>query len=70
MRLRYTPDAAAELDRVLTDIAERSPQGAWRVQHRIQTTVRLLLEYPRCGSFTSLRPMRRIVARPYPYLIF
>lgn len=70
MRLRYTPDAAAELDAVLTDVARTSPQGARRVQGRIKATIGLLLEQPRCGALTSLRPMRRVVVRPYPYLIF
>ncbi|MRI52403.1 type II toxin-antitoxin system RelE/ParE family toxin [Methylobacterium sp. DB1607] len=70
MRLRYTPDAAAELDAVLTYIAERSPQGAHRVQRRIQATIDLLKRHPRIGRATSLLFMRRIVATPYPYLIF
>ncbi|WP_367399403.1 MULTISPECIES: type II toxin-antitoxin system RelE/ParE family toxin [Methylorubrum] len=66
MRLRYTPDAAAELDAVLTYIAERSPQGAHRAQQRIRAVIDLLLEQPHSGRLTSLRPMRRIVATPYP----
>ncbi|MEE7457758.1 stabilization protein [Methylorubrum populi] len=70
MRLRYTPDAAAELDAILTYIASLSPQGARRVQRRIQSAIGLLLLHPLSGHATSLRPMRRIVATPYPYLIF
>ncbi|MDV2984386.1 UNVERIFIED_CONTAM: type II toxin-antitoxin system RelE/ParE family toxin [Methylobacteriaceae bacterium AG10] len=70
MRLRYTPDAAAELDAVQAYIAERSPQGARRVQRRSRTVIDLLLEHPRSGRPTSLPRMRRIVATPYPYLIF
>lgn len=70
MRLRYTPDAAAELDAILTYIASLSPQGARRVQRRIQAAIDLLLLHPLSGHATSLRPMRRIVATPYPYLIF
>ncbi|PXW64126.1 type II toxin-antitoxin system RelE/ParE family toxin [Methylobacterium sp. B4] len=70
MRLRYTPDAAAELDAILTYVASLSPQGARRVQRRIQAAIGLLLLHPLSGHATSLRPMRRIVATPYPYLIF
>ncbi|MFF8800134.1 MULTISPECIES: type II toxin-antitoxin system RelE/ParE family toxin [unclassified Methylobacterium] len=70
MRLHYTPDAAAELDAILTYIASLSPQGARRVQRRIQAVIDLLLLHPLSGHATSLRPMRRIVATPYPYLIF
>jgi len=41
VKLRYTLRAAAELDEVLTYIPERSPQGACRVQTRIQEIVNL-----------------------------
>lgn len=70
MRLRYTPQALVELDQVLTEIAELSPQGARRIQQRIQTLVDLLIAYPSSGQLTSLAPMRRLMATPYPYLIF
>ncbi len=70
MKLRYTPTAAAELARVLDDIAEHSPQGARRVQSRIQKTISLLLDHPYSGHPTSNQTLRRIVVRPYPYLLF
>lgn len=70
MKLRYTPEAAHELEQVLADIAEHSPQGAHRVQARVQTIINFLVEHPRSGQRTSLHPMRRIVVTPYPYLIF
>jgi len=43
VRLRYTLRGAAELDKVLAFIAERSPQGARHVQARIQAVINLLL---------------------------
>lgn len=70
MKLRYTLRAAAELDEVLTDIAARSPQGARRVQARILAIITLLLQYPSAGQRTTKGRLRRIVASPYPYLIF
>ena len=70
MRLRYTPRALAELDEVLTYIAERSPQGARRVQVRIQAVTTLLTEYPPSGQPTTNPRLRCMVAAPYPYLIF
>lgn len=70
MKLRYTPEALSELDAVLDSIALQSPQGARRVQSRIQAAISLLLEYPKSGLATDSAPMRRIVARPYPYLVF
>jgi plasmid stabilization system protein ParE len=70
VRLRYTLSAAAELDETLTYIAKQSPQGARRVQKRIQAIVNLLLRHPSAGQLTSKKRLRRMVASPYPYLIF
>jgi plasmid stabilization system protein ParE len=70
VRLRHTPRALVELDEVLTYIAERSPQGARRVQARIQAVTNLLGEHPDSGQPTGNPRLRRIVAAPYPYLIF
>jgi toxin ParE1/3/4 len=68
VRLRYTPEAADELERILDGVAEKSPYGARRVQARIQAAIGRLLEQPGSGSPTDLRPMRRTLASPY--LIF
>lgn len=70
MKLRYTIRAAAELDEVLTTLAEQSPQGARRVQARIQAIINLLLQHPYAGPLTSKGHLRRMVASPYQYLIF
>jgi toxin ParE1/3/4 len=70
VKLRYTLRGAAELDKVLAYIDERSPQGARRVQMRIQAIINLLLQHPHAGQRTSKGRLRRIVASPYPYLIF
>jgi toxin ParE1/3/4 len=70
VRLRYTLRAAAELDEVLTYIGARSPQGAHRVQTRIQVVINLLLQHPHAGQLTSKGRLRRIIVSPYPYLIF
>ena len=48
--LRYTPRGAAELDKVLTDLAQRSPQGGRHVQMRIQEIITLLLRHPYLGD--------------------
>jgi toxin ParE1/3/4 len=70
LKLRYTIQAAAELDGVLAYIEAQSPQGAGRVQARIQAMTNLLLQYPGAGRLTGKRGKRRIAASPYPYLIF
>jgi plasmid stabilization system protein ParE len=60
----------ADLAHVLAYIDERSPQGARKVQARIQRLTNLTLEHPLAGSRTQNKRVRRLVARPYPYLIF
>jgi plasmid stabilization system protein ParE len=54
VKLRYTLRGAAELDKVLAYIEERSPQGARHVQTRIQTIINLLLQHPHAGQLTSM----------------
>jgi toxin ParE1/3/4 len=70
VKLRYTIRAAAELDEVLNAIDEQSPQGARHVKARVQAVIDLLMQYPQSGRLTSKGRLRRVVAYPYPYLIF
>jgi addiction module RelE/StbE family toxin len=70
VRVRFTPSAAAELDTILDQIGERSTQGAANVKRRIQEVVDLLSLHPEAGQRTSLAGLRRLVANPYPYLVF
>ncbi|NVN87908.1 MAG: type II toxin-antitoxin system RelE/ParE family toxin [Rhodopseudomonas sp.] len=70
MKLRFTIRAATELDEVLTSIDRHSPQGARHVKQRLFTVIDLLLEYPQAGRLTNKGRLRRVVAYPYPYLIF
>jgi toxin ParE1/3/4 len=70
VKLRYTPRAAAELDKVLSDIELESRQGALRVKARVQSVINLILQYPGAGPVRGKRDVRRIVVHPYPYLIF
>lgn len=70
MKLRYTLPALADLNAVLGYIADRSPQGAKRIQARIQAVTELLLLHPHIGRRTNDPTIRRMVTTPYPYLIF
>ncbi|MGH7117412.1 MAG: type II toxin-antitoxin system RelE/ParE family toxin [Acetobacteraceae bacterium] len=70
VKLRYTLPALADLHSVLDYIAAHSPQGARRVQARIQAILDLLLLYPGIGTRTDDPTIRRMTAVPYPYLIF
>lgn len=70
MKLRYTLPALADLDSILTYIADASPQGAKRVQKRIQDVINLLLAHPQIGVRTDDPDIRRLTTTPYPFLIF
>ena len=70
MKVRYTPGALRQLDKVLDYIEKRSPQGARHVKERIQAIVRILTDHPLAGGATDRPGQRRMVTSPYPYAIF
>jgi toxin ParE1/3/4 len=70
VKLRYTLPALADLNSVLDYIAAHSPQGARRVQARVQAIIDLLLLNPGIGTRTDDPAIRRMTALPYPYVIF
>jgi toxin ParE1/3/4 len=70
VRLRYTLPALADLTAILDYIAAHSPQGAKRVQARIQAIIDLLLLHPYIGARTDNPAIRRLATPPYPYVVF
>jgi toxin ParE1/3/4 len=70
VRLRYTLPALADLSAILDYIAAHSPQGAKRVQARIQAIIDLLLLHPHIGTRTDNPVIRRLATPPYPYVVF
>jgi toxin ParE1/3/4 len=70
VKLRFTLPALANLQSILDYIAAASPQGARRVQRRIQHVVGLLLTHPNIGVRTDDPTVRRLTTTPYPFLVF
>jgi plasmid stabilization system protein ParE len=70
VKVRYTLPALADLSSILDYTAVHSPQGAKRVQARIQRIIELLLIYPFMGTRTDDPVIRRLPTTPYPFLIF
>ena len=70
MKLRYTLPALADLSSILDYVAAHSPQGARRIQARIQTIIDLLLLHPHIGTRTDDPVIRRLTTPPYPYVVF
>jgi plasmid stabilization system protein ParE len=64
MKLRYTLPVLADLDSVLDYITQHSPQGARRVQSRIQTIIDVLLQHPHLRTRTSDPAIRRMTVPP------
>jgi toxin ParE1/3/4 len=69
VNVRYTHRALAQIDRALSYVAARSPQGAARIRDRILTLVTMLQEQPLLGRSTSRPGVRRLFVHPYPYLV-
>ena len=70
MRIRYTEPALADLDEILRFIGVNAPEGAKKVQRRLQAMIDFLVLFPLAGRRTSDGSIRRILVSPYPYLIF
>ena len=70
MRLRYTLPALADLSSILDYIVAHSPQGAKRVEARIQSIIDLLSLHPHIGARTDNPVIRRLATPPYPDVVF
>jgi toxin ParE1/3/4 len=70
VKVRYTRRALQQLTEILDYIDDRSPQGAEKVKRRLQATIGRRAEHPNSGRATNNGDLRRVVANPYPYVIF
>jgi toxin ParE1/3/4 len=68
--VRFTPAARAELRDVIAYIEERNPVGARNVASRIRRALDRVAEFPLHGAPTDDPGIRRVLALPYPYVIF
>jgi toxin ParE1/3/4 len=70
VRLRFTPRAIADIDRIHEYISRRSPRGAANVVARIRDTGALLAMWPGAGQKTNMESIMKQSIGRYPYLIF
>ncbi|HXY58691.1 MAG TPA: type II toxin-antitoxin system RelE/ParE family toxin, partial [Methylocystis sp.] len=70
MKVCFTAPALADLNDILSYIAARSPRGAQKVKSRVRYLIELLPAHPLLGTRTDEPGIRRLIATPYPYLIF
>jgi toxin ParE1/3/4 len=70
MRVRYTPEAFADRERIIEYLHERSPGGARNVAASIRDAVAQLREHPLSGYQTDDPAIRVLFIVRYPYKIF
>ncbi|XIA65475.1 type II toxin-antitoxin system RelE/ParE family toxin [Bradyrhizobium sp. TZ2] len=70
MRIRYTPAAFSDRERIFEYLMERSPSGAINVAASIREAVMQLKDHPQSGYRTDDPDVRVIFVARYPYKIF
>ena len=70
MRVRYTPAAFFDRERILEYLRERSATGAANVAASIREAVAKLRDHPLSGYRTDDPDVRMIFVVRYPYKIF
>jgi toxin ParE1/3/4 len=70
MRVRYTPRAFADRERITEYLRERSPGGARNVAASIRGAVAQLSDHPLSGYQTNDPAVRVLFIARYPYKIF
>jgi addiction module RelE/StbE family toxin len=70
MRVRYTPEAFSDRERIFEYLRERSATGARNVAASIREAVAQLKDHPHSGYRTDDPNVRVIFVARYPYKIF
>jgi plasmid stabilization system protein ParE len=70
MRVRYTPRAFSDRERIIEYLRERSPVGARNVAASIRDAVAQLRKHPLSGYQTNDPEVRIVFVVRYPYKIF
>ena len=68
MRVRWTSDAAEDLERICDDIAESRPDSARRVAQTIVEGVGALHTFPNRGRPGRVEGTRELVFAPLPFV--
>ena len=70
MRLRFSPQAHADIVDIHEYIAQHSPRAATAVVAQIRITSLLLALYPALGRETDIPGVRVFPTARYPYLVY
>jgi toxin ParE1/3/4 len=69
MELRWTPEAAADLERITDYLFEKTPDHAPELVRSIYSAPSALLFFPRRGRPGKKAGTRELVLSPLPYLV-
>jgi toxin ParE1/3/4 len=70
VRLRFSPQAYADVADIYEYISKFSPRAATAVASQIRATSLLLAEYPDLGRETDIPGVRVLPTARYPYLVY
>ena len=70
MRVRYTPEARANLEDIFTYLDERSPAAARSVKEGIVRAIQRLADYPLVAPETDEPGVRELIIVRYPYKVY
>jgi len=70
LKIHFTPGALAQLDEILSYIADANVSGAEKVADRIDALVRLLEKRPGIGRPIPGSSAKVLSVTPHPYVIF
>lgn len=70
MKLRFTPRAAQDLVAIAEYIRAHSPAAAGQVRAVILHSLQDLVLFPRLGRAQTVKGVRKLVTRKYPYLVY
>jgi plasmid stabilization system protein ParE len=71
MKVRYSRPALADLDAILSNLAEKNPAAATRFEARISQIEERIGRFPEAFQQIESRPdYRRVPLCRYPYLLF
>ncbi len=70
MKVRYTPQALADLGAIYDYLERHSPPAAARIKAAIRLLISGLADFPEAGPVTDMAGVRVLLAGRLPYLIF
>jgi addiction module RelE/StbE family toxin len=70
VKIRYRPNALAQLDNIFAYIAVHSQPSAHRVIARIKRSIDQLADFPYSGRRSEIADIRELPIVRYPYIVF